>query len=99
MVSNEAIMKEMKAIKKSLLQIELGKKEVFTLDEAVKYSGISKNYLYKLSSRGDLPVFKPTGKLIYIDRKDLIAFLRRFKKNESIDAGALADSALKDYLG
>ncbi|MBP2833808.1 helix-turn-helix domain-containing protein [Aquimarina sp. U1-2] len=45
----------------------LGSKKVLTLDEASVYTGISRNYLYKLTSAGIIPHSKPNGKLVFFD--------------------------------
>ncbi|WP_416441295.1 helix-turn-helix transcriptional regulator [Leeuwenhoekiella sp. A16] len=45
----------------------LAQKKVLTLDEACDYTGISRSYLYKLTSTGNIPHSKPGGKLIYFD--------------------------------
>jgi len=37
-------------------------KEVLTSDEAARYMGVSKSYLYKLTMRQQIPHFKPMGK-------------------------------------
>jgi excisionase family DNA binding protein len=52
-------------------------KETLTLEEASAYSGISKSYLYKLTSLGSIPHYKPEGKMIYFDRDELNAWLKR----------------------
>ena len=36
-------------------------KEVLTSDEAAKYMGVSKSYLYKLTMRQQIPHYKPSG--------------------------------------
>jgi len=46
-------------------------KEVLTSDEAARYMGISKSYLYKLTMRGEIPHFKPMGKMCYFNRVEL----------------------------
>lgn len=46
-------------------------KSVLTLEEASIYTGISKSWLYKLTSTGVIPHSKPNGKLIYFDRSEL----------------------------
>lgn len=40
----------------------------YTFNEAAEYLGISKSYLYKLTSGGKIPYFKPFGKKIYFDK-------------------------------
>ena len=54
-----------------------GQKDTLTLEEASAYSGISKSYLYKLTSRGVIPHYKPEGKTIYFDRVELDGWLKR----------------------
>ncbi len=49
----------------------LTSKKVLTFDEAAKFTGLSKSYLYKLTSQQRIPFFKPTGKLVYFDREEL----------------------------
>ncbi len=54
-----------------------GQKDTLTLEEASAYSGISKSYIYKLTSAGSIPHYKPEGKTIYFDRVELNAWLKR----------------------
>ena len=46
-------------------------KEVLTSDEAARYLGISKSYLYKLTMRQAIPHYKPMGKMCYFNRLEL----------------------------
>ena len=46
-------------------------KEVLTSDEAARYLGISKSYLYKLTMRQQIPHYKPMGKMCYFNRLEL----------------------------
>jgi len=48
-----------------------------TLEEAAKYLNISKSRLYTLTSRAEIPFYKPTGKRCYFLKSDLDAFLLR----------------------
>ncbi len=50
-------------------------KEVLTFDETCHYTGISKSYLYKLTSGRRIPFYKPTGQLVYFKRSELIDWL------------------------
>ena len=61
----------------------LGTKKVFTLEELASYSGLSKSYLYKLTSTKQIPHYKPNGKHIYFDRDEINSWLLR---NEVITA-------------
>lgn len=54
-------------------------KEVLTGDEAARYMGISKSYLYKLTMSLEIPHYKPMGKMCYFNRKEIEAWLQRNK--------------------
>jgi excisionase family DNA binding protein len=51
-------------------------KEVLTSDEAAKYMGISKSYLYKLTMLRKIPHYKPMGKMCYFNRAELEVWLQ-----------------------
>ena len=51
-------------------------KEVLTSDEAAKYMGVSKSYLYKLTMRQAIPHYKPMGKMVYFNRRELEQWLQ-----------------------
>lgn len=50
-----------------------------TIDEAAEFLHLSKSHLYRLTSKGEIPHYKPTGKRIYFFRNDLIEFLKSGK--------------------
>lgn len=50
-------------------------KAVLTVDEAAKYMGVSRSTLYKMTMRREIPFSKPNGKLIFINRAELEAWL------------------------
>ncbi len=57
-------------------------KEVLTMDEAARYCGVKKSYLYKLTMQknggSDIPHYK-AGKMIYFNRKELEGWLQRVR--------------------
>lgn len=65
-------------------------KEVLTSDEAAKYMGISKSYLYKLTMLRKVPHFKPLGKMVYFNRLELEQWLQsnRIATDEAIASEA-----------
>ena len=65
-------------------------KEVLTSDEAARYMGISKSYLYKLTMRQQIPHYKPNGKMCYFNRKELETWLQgnRVSTTEEINSRA-----------
>lgn len=52
-------------------------KEVLTSDEAARYMGISKSYLYKLTMKQAIPHYKPMGKMCYFNRAELVEWLQQ----------------------
>ncbi|MDE6263767.1 MAG: helix-turn-helix domain-containing protein [Paramuribaculum sp.] len=65
-------------------------KEVLTSDEASRYMGISKSYLYKLTMRGEIPHYKPMGKMCYFNRAELEQWLQQ---NRCATSSEIADRA------
>lgn len=63
-------------------------KSVLTFKEAALFMGLSSSYLYKLTSRGQIPHYKPSGKMIYFNREELEAWLQKGRKQtvEEIDS-------------
>lgn len=51
-------------------------KEVLTTDEAARYLGVSKSYLYKLTMQQKIPHYKPMGKMCYFNRVELEQWLQ-----------------------
>ena len=49
----------------------LSHKNVFTFDEACRFTGLSRSKMYKHTSANKVPFSKPFGKLVYFDRSEL----------------------------
>ena len=62
-------------IKEFIATQTLANKEVMNLSEAAIYAGISKSYLYKLTSGRALPFYRPATKLIFFKRQEIDAWL------------------------
>ncbi|WP_159468010.1 AlpA family transcriptional regulator [Dyadobacter sp. 3J3] len=71
----------------SEIEIPYYSKKVLTLDELVKYTGFSKNHVYRLTSQSKIPHSKPTGKSIFFEREKIEEWLLRgyVKTNEEVD--------------
>ena len=48
-----------------------------TLKEAAEFLDFSRSYLYRLTSQGRVPHYKPEGKRVYFDRAELVDWLKR----------------------
>ncbi len=67
----EFIQNEIKELKKLLLEGNLCNKEILSVEDAVVYLQISKSYLYKLTSKRQIPFYTPGGKKIYFKRTEI----------------------------
>lgn len=67
-------------------------KEVLTSDETARYMGISKSYLYKLTMRGEIPHYKPMGKMCYFNRVELQEWLQNNRVSTSAEIGRHAQA-------
>ena len=54
-------------------------KNLLTSDEAARFLGISKSYLYKLTMQRRIPHYKPCGKLNYFDLGELEEWAKSVK--------------------
>lgn len=77
-----------------LERLMIANKEVLTFEETCEYTGISRSYLYKLTSSGNIPHSKPNGKMIFFERKKLNEWLLQNSRlsQEEIDRKALRHS-------
>jgi len=71
--------------------IGIAQKEILTSDEACKYLGISKSYLYKLTFNKAIPHYKPLGKMCYFNRAELDKWVQanRIATDEEIASKAM----------
>ena len=60
-------------------------KTVLSVAEACEYMGITEYHMYKLTSGGKIPHYKPTGKLIYFSRSELDDWLLHNRVFNEID--------------
>jgi excisionase family DNA binding protein len=67
----------------------LSQKKVLNLDEVAVLTGLSKSHLYKLTSNGKIPHYKP-GKFIFFERAEIEDWLlrNRIKTVDEIEAEA-----------
>jgi excisionase family DNA binding protein len=71
---------DLEIINNRLSKIEnllIGTKEVLNFDEVAAYTGLSKSYLYKLTSTGQIAHYKPKGKMLYFNKTDVDLFLKQ----------------------
>lgn len=71
-------------------RVALNTKEVLTFKEARAYTGLSASALYKQTMLGNVPHYKPSGKMIYFNRVELEQWLMQ---NRCSTQAELADKA------
>lgn len=71
---------EHKSIEERIEQLEnlmYQTKSVLNFEEACRYLNLSKSYMYKLTSAGQIPHYKPLGKMVYFEKAALEEWLRQ----------------------
>ncbi len=91
---------ELEQINDRLQRIEgllVANKSVLNMREASILTGLSISHLYKLTSTGGIPCYKPGGKGIYFNREELEAWLLRGRKAtaEEIETAACTHVAMR----
>jgi len=79
------ILKKLESIEKMLTKQNMLKKEVLNFNETAQYLEVSHSHLYKLTSTNTIPAYKPNGKKLYFNRKELDDWLlsnKQSSKNE-----------------
>lgn len=94
MSEQKFIIQKLESIKKMLTEQGLLKKEVLTFNEAAGYLEVSHSHLYKMTSSGTVPFYKPNGKKIYFRRKELDAWLL----SNRVDSLEEIEQQAEDYL-
>jgi len=59
-----------------------GEKEILKFGQAAEFLGFSKDYLYKLCYRKQIPFHQPTNKSIFFLKSELIKWITGGKKNK-----------------
>ena len=81
-------MEHLQSIDDRLRSIEtllLSQKTVLNFEEVAAYTGLSKSYLYKLTSSGGIPCFKPQGKHIYFNKQEIDKWLMQNRKATNLE--------------
>jgi excisionase family DNA binding protein len=88
------ILEKLESIERMLIEQSLLKKEVLNFSEAAVYLEVSHSHLYKLTSSGAIPAYKPNGKKLYFNRKELDTWLL---SNKQVSTCELEEQA-NEYL-
>lgn len=72
-VEPEVISERLKSIEETLYTT----KDILNMKEVCQYLDISQSLLYKLTCSGEIPHFKPRGKMIFFEKKELIEWIKK----------------------
>ncbi len=67
MENNEIIIHKLNRIEKHIF----GLKTIFNVEELSDYTGFKKSYIYKLVHNNSIPFSKPSGKILFFERKKI----------------------------
>jgi len=69
----------------------LASKSVLNFEEVKWLTGLSASHLYKLTASRNIPHFRPSGKMLYFDRKEIENWMKRgrVKTAEEIESEAV----------
>lgn len=80
----DEILKRLEDLHKLIESQGINSKEVLNMNEACKYLELSISHLYKMTSAGMIPFYKPNGKKLYFKKSELDTWLLR-NRSEVID--------------
>ena len=69
----------------------LAAKNVLTLNDVSALTGLSKSWLYKATCDRKIPHYKPNGKMLYFDRKEIENWMEQGKQlsNDELEQRAI----------
>lgn len=80
----------------SLENIITQAKEHLTLDEAAVFLGCTKSLLYKMTHLHTIPFYKPSNKMVYFEKSELIKWMKQNRSYTVDEINEQADSILAD---
>ena len=87
--------KEIQEIKELLTVQSLQNDEPLSIDEACKFTGFKKSYIYKLTCLKQISFYKPNGKKIYFSKSDLQKWIFRNKHKSNSEIKEQANALLQ----
>ena len=88
------ISERLNAIERKLDELAVANKEVLNLKEAARYLNMSCSHLYKLTSAKEIPHYKPRGKQVYFEKRELDKWLLQNRQTTKAEI----EQAAIDYV-
>lgn len=73
-------------------------KVVWNVSDVMKYMGVTKDYVYRLTSNKLIPHYKPMGKKVFFKRTEIEEWLLTNKVNTSDDVESEVEALLYEKL-
>jgi excisionase family DNA binding protein len=86
------VLKELVVKLDNIEALLLTQKKVLNLTEVILLTGLSKSYLYKLTSTGGIPCYKPQGKQIFFNKDEVESWLLQNRRATNKELDALAST-------
>ena len=78
----------------------IAQKEILSFKEALVYLDVSSSFLYKLTSKNEIPFTKPNGGKIYFKKEDLNNWmLKKVSKSNDVLENEIDNYLKKNYDG
>ena len=90
----EEIIERLNAIERKLDELAALNKDVLNFKEAARYLDISPSHLYKLTYSKQIPHYKPRGKQVYFERRELDKWLLQNRQTTKAEI----EQAAIDYV-
>ncbi|WP_345007271.1 helix-turn-helix domain-containing protein [Snuella lapsa] len=93
------ILSELKSLRKEVERSNFCNRSIYTTKDAAEFLGVSVSYMQKLIASREITFYRPKGKLIYLERKDLEDFVLKnpIHSKDDIDS-IVANNLLKFKL-
>ena len=88
------ILERLNVIERKLDELAVANKEVLNLKEAARYLNMSCSHLYKLTSAKEIPHYKPRGKQVYFEKRELDKWLLQNRQTTKAEI----EQAAIDYV-
>jgi len=91
-ITLESLHQEVVSLGSVITKVMAFSKESLDFNECASYINQSRSYLYKLTSQGLIPHYKPNGKKIYFKRSELDEWMLRNKSYSSDEMAEQVDN-------
>ena len=92
----EKIIEQLNRIERNSL---LAAKNVLTVEDVALLTGMSKSWIYQLTSSHQIPYHKPNNRLIYFDRKEIEEWMLQNRIGTTKEAEMAANSSIAGTTG